>query len=111
QERALTAEETMRRTLAEERTRLARELHDVVAHGLSEIQVRAASARYRLPDIAPPAAAEFDGLASAARETVGEMRQLLDVLREGAPAELGPQPGIDAVADLVAQFRGGVATL
>ncbi|MFB8386952.1 sensor histidine kinase [Microbacterium sp. NPDC055910] len=102
-EREVSAAETARRQLAEERTRIARELHDIVAHGMSAIQVQAASARYRLPDLAPTAADEFDELATTARTAMSEMRQLLNVLREDDPAESAPQPGLRELAELLAR--------
>lgn len=91
-----------RREIVEERTRIAREMHDVVAHGMSVIQVQAASARYRYPDVAPDVASEFDELAATARTALGEMRALLGVLRADEDAEQAPQPGLAELPDLVA---------
>jgi signal transduction histidine kinase len=68
-------------TLVEERTRIARELHDVVAHSMSVIHMQAVSARYRLPDVDTDTRAEFTAIADGARGAPGEMRQLLGVLR------------------------------
>lgn len=111
-ERALSAAEVARRELAEERTRIARELHDIVAHGMSAIQVRAASARYRIPELPDAAADEFDELAASARSAMGEMRRLLGVLREDDPAEAAPQPGLSDLAALAAGSpHGGSVTL
>ncbi|MFP3466382.1 sensor histidine kinase [Leifsonia sp. SIMBA_070] len=109
-ERQLTAAEQALREVAEERTRIARELHDVVAHGMSAIQVQASSARYRMPDLPADAAAEFDELAATARAAMGEMRSLLGVLRGGEAAETAPQPGIGDVSRLIdaARRRGEV---
>lgn len=105
-ERRSAAEEQGRRELVEERARIARELHDVVAHGVSVIQVQASSAKYRLPEAGEAAAAEFDEIAATARGVLTEMRQLLGVLRgDGGPdgeAELGPQPGLFDLPELVA---------
>lgn len=101
-EQGISASEQALREVAEERTRIARELHDVVAHGMSAIQVQASSARYRLPDLSPEAVAEFDELAATARSAMGEMRMLLGVLRsEDVAAETAPQPGIADVRALV----------
>lgn len=102
-EQRLTAAEHARREVAEERTRIARELHDVVAHGMSAIQVQASSARYRLPELSDEAAAEFDELAATARSALGEMRLLLGVLRHEEAAETAPQPGIGDLPELVAR--------
>ncbi|QIK63735.1 sensor histidine kinase [Leucobacter viscericola] len=94
-----------RREIVEERTRIAREMHDVVAHGMSVIQVQAASARYRYPDISSQVADEFDELAATARTALGEMRALLGVLRADEDAEQAPQPGLAELPDLVAGAR------
>ncbi|WP_417511538.1 sensor histidine kinase [Microbacterium sp.] len=110
-ERANTAQEQSRRELVEERTRIARELHDVVAHSMSLIQVQASTARYRVPDLAPDAASEFDDIAASARGALTEMRRILGVLRtEDQAAELAPQFGIDEIPTLVeATRRAGAA--
>ncbi|MEJ1921019.1 sensor histidine kinase [Microbacterium sp. KHB019] len=105
-ERAHTAQEQAKRELVEERTRIARELHDVVAHSMSLIQVQASTARYRVPDLPEPAAAEFDDIAASARGALTEMRRVLGVLRtEDQSAELAPQRGIDDVPALVETTR------
>ncbi|WP_404472377.1 histidine kinase [Microbacterium aerolatum] len=105
-ERAHTAQEQSRRELVEERTRIARELHDVVAHSMSLIQVQASTARYRVADLQPEAASEFDDIAASARGALTEMRRILGVLRtEDQAAELAPQRGIDDVPALVETTR------
>lgn len=105
-ERANTAQEQSRRELIEERTRIARELHDVVAHSMSLIQVQASTARYRVPDLAPDAASEFDDIAASARGALTEMRRILGVLRtEDHTAELAPQYGIEDLPALVETTR------
>lgn len=104
--RELTALEQSRRALMEERTRIARELHDVVAHGMSVIQVQASTARYRVPDLPDAAAAEFDDIAAAARRSLGEMRRLLGLLRtEDHEQELAPQQGVEDIPALVEDIR------
>ncbi|MCM2388651.1 sensor histidine kinase [Streptomyces sp. CWNU-1] len=115
-QRKLMAQETIseaeraQRTLLEERTRIARELHDVVAHHMSVITVQADSAPYRIEGLPPAAQEEFTAIAAAARESLTEMRRLLTVLRsEGTEGELTPQPGLDRVQQLVeAAVRAGV---
>ncbi|MFJ3902326.1 sensor histidine kinase [Streptomyces sp. NPDC090025] len=99
-----------RRTLLEERARIARELHDVVAHHMSVITVQADSAPYRIPDLPEAAREEFTSIAGAARESLAEMRRLLVVLRsDGTEGERAPQPGLDRVQQLVeAAVRAGV---
>ncbi|TDP95387.1 signal transduction histidine kinase [Leucobacter luti] len=97
--------ELARRQVVEERTRIAREMHDVVAHGMSVIQVQAASARYRYPELSHEVADEFDALAATARTALGEMRSLLGVLRADDDAEQAPQPGLAQLPELVARSR------
>lgn len=103
-----------RRTLAEERTRIARELHDVVAHSMSVIHMQATSAPYRLADVDPETRAEFTAIAAGARGAIGEMRQLLGVLRDtDAAPETVPTPGLDRLPELVevTSRYGGPVTL
>jgi signal transduction histidine kinase len=114
-QRALTAQtehtvaERARRAVLEERTRIARELHDVVAHHLSLIAVQAETAPYRLGELPGPARAEFGSLSEVAREALTEMRRLLGVLRQDDPAGLAPQPELADLPDLVdAARRAGV---
>jgi signal transduction histidine kinase len=97
--------EQARRAVLEERTRIARELHDVVAHHVSLIAVQAESAPYRLPELPPEARDEFAGISTAARESLHEMRRLLGVLRSEQPAERAPQPGLGDLDDLLATAR------
>jgi signal transduction histidine kinase len=101
-ERAVSMDEHERRVLAEEKTRIAREIHDVVAHSMSIINVQASSAVYRHTDVSAPVAREFDEIAAAARGAMSELRGLLGVLREdGMAQQLAPQPGLDDIAELV----------
>lgn len=111
-ERAHTAQEQAKRELVEERTRIARELHDVVAHSMSLIQVQASTARYRVPQLSADAAAEFDDIATTARGALVEMRRILGVLRtEDHAAELAPQRGIDEIPALIETTRRAGAEL
>ena len=98
--------ETARRAVLEERAKIARELHDVVAHHLSLIAVRADAAPYRLACLAGEARAEFSDLGETAREAMTEMRRLLGVLRTGQAAEHAPQPQFDGLPELVDAARG-----
>ncbi len=98
-----------RRALLEERTRIAREMHDVVAHHMSLIAVQAETAPYRVNDLSPAAREEFTALSATAREALNDLRRLLGVLRSDSPAEREPQPQLADVAALVdASRRAGV---
>jgi len=115
-QRALAAQrerseaERARLAALEERTRIARELHDVVAHHMSLIAVRAETAPYRLSDLPDSARAEFGALSAAAREALADMRRLLGVLRHDQPAVLAPQPQLSDLHILVeAARRAGVS--
>jgi signal transduction histidine kinase len=96
------AEEEERSAVLSERTRIARELHDVVAHHMSLIAVRAETAPYRLGGLAEPTREEFSQISTTAREALTEMRRLLGVLRsEGHEVPVAPQPGLADLRDLV----------
>ncbi|MGC1209851.1 MAG: sensor histidine kinase [Micromonospora sp.] len=110
-ERARIAEATQRslaeQAVADERRRIARELHDVVAHHVSVMGVLATGARRVLrrdPDAADEAIATIE---ETSRATLRELRRLLDVLRTDAEpaAELTPQPGLTGIEALVEQVR------
>lgn len=94
-----------RRAVLEERSRIARELHDVVAHHMSLIAVRAETAGYRLADVPAPALAEFADLSQLSREALSDMRRLLGVLRADLPAGLEPQPQLSDLPGLVETAR------
>jgi len=98
------AERTQRAAL-EERTRIARELHDIVAHRMSLIAVRAESAPYRFSGLPESARAEFGSLSKEAREALTEMRRLLGVLRHDQTAALAPQPQLADLPALVDSAR------
>ncbi|MFJ3971916.1 sensor histidine kinase [Streptomyces parvus] len=110
--------EMERRQAAEaERAAIARELHDMIAHSVSVIAVRAESATYTTPDLSPPARDAFQEIAGTARSSMAELRRLLGVLRTGddtSPAPLtAPQPSLAGLDDLLGQHRtvGGAAEL
>jgi signal transduction histidine kinase len=92
---------------AAERARIAREMHDVIAHNVSVMVVQADGATFAL-DAQPERAREALGAISrTGRQALTEMRRLLGVLRTADdPAELAPQPGISQVGDLLEQARG-----
>lgn len=100
----MTDVERARRIGVEERTRVARELHDVVAHHMSMVAVRAETAPFRLSGLSDEVRNEFAEISQAARESLNEIRSLLSVLRsEEAPRM--PQPGLEQIEDLVASTR------
>ncbi|KOU56593.1 histidine kinase [Streptomyces sp. MMG1533] len=95
--------------VAAERARIARELHDVVAHNVSVMVVQADGAAYVL-DAAPDQAKKaLETISSTGRQALAEMRRLLGVLRTGEHQEGGeyvPQPDVEQIDDLVEQCRG-----
>ncbi|MER6346130.1 sensor histidine kinase [Streptomyces sp. NPDC001595] len=95
--------------VAAERARIARELHDVVAHNVSVMVVQADGAAYVL-DAAPDQAKKaLETISSTGRQALAEMRRLLGVLRTGEHQEGGeyvPQPDVRQIEDLVEQCRG-----
>ncbi|MDX3595458.1 sensor histidine kinase [Streptomyces sp. ID03-2B] len=94
--------------VAAERARIARELHDVVAHNVSVMVVQADGAAYVM-DAAPDQAKQaLETISSTGRQALAEMRRLLGVLRTGDAPESGeyvPQPDVEQIEDLVAQVR------
>jgi signal transduction histidine kinase len=103
----LTELERARRAVLEERARIAREMHDVVAHHMSMIAVRAETAPYRVPGLDEQALDELATIAMAARAALTDMRRLLGALRaEDGEAPTAPQPGLADLDDLVATARG-----
>jgi signal transduction histidine kinase len=98
----LTAEEQSRRLVLEERTRIARDLHDIVAHHMSLVVVQAETAPYRLPGLTDDARAELDSISASARSALAETRTLLSVLRQDdQQAEHAPQPSLELLDELV----------
>jgi signal transduction histidine kinase len=99
---------------AAERMRIARELHDVVAHHVSLVAVQAEAAASLLPDRPAQAAGPVDLIGQTARQAMTELRRLLGVLRESnsnqdlSPerAGLAPAPSLSRVAEVIAQVRG-----
>ena len=94
-------EERAREALAEERTRLARELHDVVTHSLSVVVVQAGAARL---DAAAHQAERLAAIEDTARSALVEMRRLLGVLRGEPGAEFAPHPGLDQLPELLSRL-------
>ncbi|MEU6062238.1 sensor histidine kinase [Streptomyces sp. NPDC047097] len=96
------------RAVAEERGRIARELHDVVAHHMSVISVQAGLARFVFDSDPGTARGALAHVAGTSQEALEEMRRVLKVLRadeESAPA--GPMPGLHRLGDMVDRVRAG----
>ncbi len=103
--------ERARRAILEEKARIARDLHDVVAHHMSMVVVQAQSAPYRLSTVSDEAKAEFESIGATAREALNEIRGLLGVLRSDAETlERAPQPGVGQIRELLdGSRRAGIA--
>ena len=105
EERAVRAErerETAARiAVAEERARIARELHDVVAHAVSVMVLQVGAVRHKLPDALAEDRDALSGVERAGRTALTEMRRLLAAMRsDGDEPELTPQPGLDGLESL-----------
>jgi signal transduction histidine kinase len=110
EERATRAERdrqaSARIAVAEERARIARELHDVVAHAVSVMVLHTGAVRHRLPDDFPDEKEALRGVEETGRRALSEMRHLLGALRrDGEGAELSPQPGMAGLDRLLQEVR------
>ncbi|GGX98214.1 sensor histidine kinase [Streptomyces minutiscleroticus] len=94
--------------VAAERARIARELHDVVAHNVSVMVVQADGAAYVMDTAPDQAKKALETISGTGRQALAEMRRLLGVLRTGEPQETGeyvPQPDVEQLEDLIEQVR------
>ena len=99
-------EEQARRAVRDERARIARELHDVVAHSVSVMVLHAGAARRVLGDDAERVTEPLLLVEDTGRQALAEMQRLLGLLREdGASAALTPQPSLDDLPELAEQVR------
>ena len=105
-ERAVAA----RIAVAEERARIVRELHDIVAHAVSVMVLQVGAVRHRLPDELSEDRDALIGVEQAGRTALAEMRRLVGATRhEGDGLELAPQPGLDGLDALVEEVgRAGL---
>jgi signal transduction histidine kinase len=106
EERAAGAEReaAARVAVAEERARIARELHDIVAHAVSVMVLQVGAVRHRLPDALAEQRDALRGVERAGRTALAEMRRLLAAMRrDGDEAELLPQPGLDGIDSLLGE--------
>jgi signal transduction histidine kinase len=106
----LEREAAARVAVAEERARIARELHDIVAHAVSVMVLQVGAVRHKLPAELGEDADALRGVETTGRTALAEMRRLLGAMRrDGDGVELGPQPGLDAVDALLAEVgRAGL---
>jgi signal transduction histidine kinase len=106
EERAARAERereaAARVAVAEERTRIARELHDIVAHAVSIMVLQVGAVRHQLPDTLAEDRDALNGVERTGRAALAEMRRLLGAMRrDGDGVELAPHPGVDRLDALV----------
>ena len=102
--RADRLEQERRDAVADERAKIARELHDVVTHNVNVVVMQAMAARGVLDGDPARARAPLEAIESSGREALAEMRRMLGVLREDEPM-LAPQPGAADVARLTQTLR------
>ena len=98
-------EQEMRLAASTERARIARELHDVVAHSLSVVIAQADGGRYAGATDPAAAVGALEAIGATGRQALTDMRSLLGVLREGAGEEYAPQPDVAAIPALVDDVR------
>ncbi len=98
-------EERARAAVAEERTRIARELHDEVAHAMSVIAVQADAAEGALAHDPTLVEQPLLAIRETAREALADMRRVLGALRSGEQAQLAPEPGLARLGSLLEQTR------
>jgi signal transduction histidine kinase len=97
--------ERARRRADEERLRIARELHDVLAHSISLINVQAGVALALMDDHPEQARTALTTIKAASKEALGEVRQVLGTLRAPGEAPRSPAPGLDRLPELLEQAR------
>ncbi|MFJ4580432.1 sensor histidine kinase [Streptomyces echinatus] len=103
--------EAARRRADEERLRIARELHDVLAHSISVINVQASMGLALLDSDPEQARAALTTIKSASKEALGEVRQVLGTLRAPGAAPRAPAPGLDRLPELVEQAAAAGLTV
>src|SRR5215472_3384427 len=101
-EAELERDAAARIAVAEERARIARELHDIVAHAVSVMVLQVGAVRHKLPDALAEDRDALRGVERVGRAALAEMRHLLAVMRrDGDRVELTPQPGLEGLDSLV----------
>ncbi|MFE6668120.1 sensor histidine kinase [Streptomyces sp. NPDC057697] len=111
----LTAEERSRRTLLEERNRIARELHDVVAHHMSVVSIQAQVVPHLVENPSDELRENVEGIRQNAVDALTELRRVLGVLRSEDPlphaARHAPQPTLERLDELIGNARGAGLTV
>jgi signal transduction histidine kinase len=97
--------------IAQERARIARELHDVVAHGMSVMVMQAGAARPAVHDDPDQVATALERIEVTGRDAMLEMRRLLGILREDSGSEREPQPRLGRVPALIEELAGAGLTV
>jgi signal transduction histidine kinase len=106
EQRRLNREQRAAQAVAEERNRIARELHDVIGHSVSVMTVQASAVRRRLAAEQDVERRALEAVEATGREALAEMRRMVGVLRQpDADPELTPALGLDQVGRLAAKFR------
>jgi signal transduction histidine kinase len=114
EERATHAERAReaaaRVAVAEERARIVRELHDIVAHAVSVMVLQVGAVRHKLPETLPDEKGALTGVEQAGRTALAEMRRLLGAMRhDGEDLDLAPQPGLASLDALLEEVgRAGL---
>jgi len=101
EQRVAEAEQRVLLAASDERTRIAREMHDVVAHGLSVIVVQADGGRYAAAQDPEVAVRTLETVAETGRASLADMRRLLGLLRTGEESGRAPQPGLGDLPELL----------
>jgi signal transduction histidine kinase len=99
------AQERAARAVAEERTRIARELHDMVGHAMSVVSLQAGAARLVLDKDPERAHAALVAIEDTTRDALAEMRRLIGILRDMGEPGTAPQPGVGEIERLVQSVR------
>ena len=107
----LESEQQGRLAAQAERARIAREMHDVVAHSLSVTISQADGGRYAAQHTPEAAITALETISATGRQALADMRALLGVLRDDSTQQLTPQPDTEAIKDLVEQVRGSGLTV
>ena len=106
EQRRVNREQRAAQAVADERNRIARELHDVIGHSLSVMTVQASAVRRRLRPEQAVERQALETVETVGREALTEMRRMVGVLRgSGADPDLEPPPGLDQLERLAEKFR------